>query len=173
LGGGWTDAVLFVESWRAAMAGDRDRLLGVADLAEALAPSRERHLETMAQGTAFLAGVCIWPCRPVEDLCDLTRGRAAYPVAVAAAAAGHGIPIEDALPLHLNAFAANLISVAVRLVPLGQTAGLSVLAGLQPLLLDVSRRAGRTTLDDLGSSAIISDIAAMRHEQQYSRTFRT
>jgi len=34
-------------------------------------------------------------------------------------------------------------------------------------------RAASATLDDLGSITLLSDIAAMKHETQYSRLFRS
>ena len=81
--------------------------------------------------------------------------------------------LESALPAYLNAFTANLVSVGVRLIPIGQNAGLGVIAALHPLIASTARRAEKSTLDDLGSAAILSDIASMRHEEQYSRVFRT
>ncbi len=172
MGGGWTDAVLVAQAWRSLDA--PDELQAIADLAEALAPSRERHLETMAQGEAFLVAVKAgWPEPRLLRFAAARDGRAAYPLAVAVAAAAHGIPLDEVLPSYLNALAAALVSVAVRLVPLGQTSGLKVLAELQPLLCDVAARAGAATLEDLGSACLRSDIASMRHEMQYSRIFRT
>jgi len=172
MGGVWNDAVLFAEAHRAATEGDGPRLLAAAELGEALAGSRERHLESMAQGRAFLAAAhAAWPCPAAERLTE--AGGAPYPVAVAAVAASLRIPLEQALPAYLNAFAANLVSVAVRLVPLGQTAGLQVLASLHPVIAAVAERAEASTLDHLGSATIAAEIAAMRHETQYSRAFRT
>ena len=40
-------------------------------------------------------------------------------------------------------------------------------------IAETAERAVRSSLDDLGSAAFLSDIASMRHEQQYSRVFRT
>jgi urease accessory protein len=171
VGSAWNDAVLFVEAYRSADAGAFDALLDVAVLAEALASSRERHLETMQQGRAFATAVsAAWPC---EAMAALGRAGAALPVAVATAAAGHGIPLAQALPAYLNAFSANLVSVAVRLVPLGQTAGLKILAALHPAIAAVAERATASALDELGAAAVLSDVASMRHEEQYSRVFRT
>lgn len=171
-GSGWNDAVLLAEAYRAAETGDEAALLSVAELAEALAGSKERSLETMAQGRAFLeAAATGWDSVPVARL--RAAGGAAYPVAVAAAAAGQGIGRLPALAAWLNAFAANLVSVAVRLVPLGQSAGLGVVAALHPVLEGVAERANASTLDDLGSATLAAEIAAMRHETQYSRVFRT
>ena len=196
-GSGWSDAVLFAEAWNAASKGDGDRLAAAAELGEALAPSAERLAETMEQGTAFLKGAAAWMtslvpakagtqtrCRaptgfPLarqradgRDLVALPH-RAPYPVVVAAMCAAHDIGCELALAAYLHAFVANQVSAAVRLVPLGQSDGLRVLARLEPLVLDTAARAARSSLDDLGSATMMADIAAMKHETQYVRLFRS
>jgi urease accessory protein len=166
--------VLFKCVHEAASRRDNAAVLSIAELAEALAPSRERHLETMAMGEAFLAAVrAAWPDDTLNRLFAATGGKLAYPVAVGAASAVHAISLEDALPVYLNALAANLVSVAVRLVPLGQSEGLRVIAGLEPVVLATSERAAQASIDDIGSATIRSDIASMKHETQYSRVFRT
>jgi urease accessory protein len=171
-GGAWTDAVLFCEAHRAATTVDAGRVRAVVELGAALAPTRERHLEASAQGRAFLDSVMAsWPGPWANLLLELDA--LPYPVAVAAVAADHGIAVEIALPAYLNAFTANLVSVGVRLIPIGQSAGLRILSALHPLIATASTRALHSTLDDLGSAAILSDIASMRHEEQYSRVFRT
>ena len=172
VGSGWNDAVLLTEAHHAAIAANWERLSAVAEIAEALAPSRERQLESMAQGRAFLETVAAaWPCHAAEVL--LARDRAVYSVAVGAVAAGHAIALHDTLPAYLNAFLANLVSVGVRLIPIGQNAGQRIIASLHPPIADTAARAACSSLDDLGSATILSDIASMRHEEQYSRVFRT
>ena len=118
-GSGWTDAVLFCAAWRA----DAAQLSEIAELAAALAPSLERSRETLGQGAAFLTAVRAWNPPPLA-------GEIAYPVAVGALAGAHDIPEDAVAAGYLETFTANLISAAVRLVPLGQTAGLRVLAAL-------------------------------------------
>jgi urease accessory protein len=162
-GGGWSDAVLFNAAWSAGAARDEPALADLAELAEALAPSLERRRETLCQGEAFLTAAAAWGATPMLA--------AAYPVAVGATAGAHGVPLSPALTAWLHAFAANLISVAVRAVPLGQTDGVAVMAGLEPILLDTAARAVASSLDDLGQAAICSDIAAMRHETLDVRLF--
>ena len=71
----------------------------------------------------------------------------------------------------MHAFAANLVSVAVRAVPLGQTDGVAVIADREPVILAAAVRAAASSLDDLGSCALCSDIAAMRHETLGVRLF--
>ena len=96
-----------------------------------------------------------------------------YPVAVGAMAGRHGIDEDSAATGYLQALAGNLISAAVRLVPLGQSAGLAVLAALEPDILAIAAATRDATLDDLGGCAFRSDLAAMRHETQYTRLFRS
>lgn len=176
-GGGWSDAVLFRHAFEAAARGDRDGLRDVADLARAMAVSKERKLETMAQGRAFLSATrAAWPWEE-DDGGDgeLPGGETeiAYPVAVAMAAAGHGIDLEDALNAYLHGVAANLVSAGVRLVPLGQTDGQRTLAALEPVIGAVARSALTAPLEAVGGCALLTDIASMNHETQYSRLFRS
>ncbi len=179
LGSGWTDAVVLAETWRAAQFADVTRLASVADLAVALCPSRERRTETLALGHAFMTAVAAaWPAPVLAAFIDIPRADNAqegppYPVAVGLAAAAHELPLENTLAAFLNAQAQALISVAVRFGVIGQNAGLRLLASLQPQLLDQAARAARSTLDDLGSAALGSDLASMRHERQYTRLYRT
>jgi urease accessory protein len=173
-GSGFCDAVLFVHAHRAASGNDAKALREVAELAAAFSPSKERHLETTAQGAAFLAATrAAWPCEALDLLAGAWDGPVAYPVAVGVACAGHAIVTEAALPAFLHAIAANWISAGVRLIPLGQTDGQRVLAALEPVIAATAARALASSLDDLGSAAFRSDLASMRHETQYTRLFRS
>jgi urease accessory protein len=173
-GAGRTDVIFLAEAWRATAAGDTAALEAVAELAAAFAPSAERRLETLAQGTAFLAAtLAAWPKPELAALAAEEGREVAYPVAVGAAAAAHGLPLAETAQAFAQAFAANLASAGVRLVPLGQSDGLRVLAGLEPLIPRVVAAALGCTLDDAGGSAIAADIASMRHETQYTRLFRS
>src|SRR5439155_17953030 len=122
--GGFCDAVFLVCAYRAAAAQDEPALRAVAELASAFAPSKERHLETTAQGRAFIEATrAAWPCPALDRLVEVWLGPYAYPVAVGVAAAGHGVGVEPAVAAFLHAIGANLISAGVRLIPLGQTDG--------------------------------------------------
>jgi urease accessory protein len=173
-GGGFCDAVLFVHAHRATSAGDDPALRAVAELAAALVPSKERFLETTAQGRAFLdATKAAWPCPALARLDDAWQGAVALPVAVAAACAGHGIACEAALGAFLHALTANWISAGVRLIPLGQTDGQRVLAALEAVVVETAARALATPLGEIGSATFRADLASMRHEAQYTRLFRS
>jgi urease accessory protein len=178
-GGGFCDAVFFAHAHRAILHGDDDRindkqLLDVSELAAGYAPSKERHLETTAQGRAFVdTARAAWACTALEHFLTLWSGPIAYPVAVAVVSAGHGIALEGALTAYLHAITSNLISAGVRLVPLGQTDGQRALAALEPLVTETAARALATPLQEVGSASFRADIASMRHETQYTRLFRS
>lgn len=189
-GSGWNDSVLFAQVWD----GDAGEL---NELALALSGSKERYLETTQLGAAFqtaasvlntsvipaqagthgatsttlndCAGCTMGPGFPRDDgILDI-----AYPIAAGLACKAMGIGKSHALLAYLQGFSNALVSVAVRLIPLGQTHGLETIRDLIPVITATAARAGNATLDDLGSAAIGSDIAAMKHETQYSRVFRT
>ncbi len=165
-GAGRTDGILLRHAYRAQTAAD---LAAIAALAAAVQPAAERRLETLAQGTAFALAATVWGA----PLLAAQAGQVAYPVALGALAAAHSVPEDDAALGLLHAFTANLVSAAVRLVPLGQTAGLRIQASLAPLLATIAHDTAHATLDDIGGACFRSDIAAMRHETQYTRLFRT
>ncbi|WP_206075236.1 urease accessory protein UreF [Mesorhizobium tamadayense] len=167
MGSGWNDAVLFAESWR--RAGEGGDLAEVAALAEALAGSRERHMETMLQGAAFLKAASAWQCRALERL----PADCPYCVAVGAVAGSHGIGLGDALSAFLQAFFSNLVQAAIRLGVVGQVDATALLAGFEPFALATAARAVNSSLEDIGGAALMSDITAMKHETQYSRLFRS
>ena len=173
-GSAFCDAVLFVHAHRAAAADDARVLRSVAELAAAFVPSKERHLETTAQGRAFIEATrAAWPCAALDRFAAAWDGPVAYPIAVGVAAAGHGIALEPAISAYLHAVTANLISAGVRLIPLGQTDGQRLLAALEPTVASTAARALTTPLDQLGGAAFRADIASMRHETQYTRLFRS
>ena len=170
---GRTDAIFLAEAWGATMAGDARRLYAVAELAAAFAPSAERRLETLAQGAAFVTAVrAVWPHAALEDF-SLQNPEIAYPIAVGVCTAAHGLPLAASTQAFVQAFAANLVSAGVRLIPLGQTDGLRVIARLEPLIPRVVASALGAGLDDVGGIAVMADIASMRHETQYTRLFRS
>jgi urease accessory protein len=173
-GSGFCDAVFLAQAHRAVFEGADKRLGEVSELAAAFVPSKERHLETTAQGRAFVDTVrAAWSCEALEQFLGRWDGPIAYPVAVGIVSAGHEIAVEPALTAYLHAVTANLVSAGVRLVPLGQTDGQRVLAALESVVADTMARAVTTGLEEVGSATFRADLASMRHETQYTRLFRS
>lgn len=158
-GSGWSDAVLLSLALRPGA--DHAELDA---LARALCLTAGRLTETLEQGAAF--------ARAAGRLTGTDPAPAALPVAVGRACAGLAPP-ATVIALHLHGQALNLVQAAVRFLPLGQSAGQGVLAGLGPAILRLARRAETAGESDLGSCAIGAEIAQMRHETMHTRIFRT
>ena len=127
--------------------------------------------EVDARCRAFAASAAF--CETVKAVWGLDLGRLSYPVAVGQAAKKMDLDPELCTALYLQAFIANLVAAAMRLVPLGQVDGQKVQTALKPQCAAIAKACVGATSDDLHSCAWASDIAAMRHETQYSRIFRS
>ncbi len=162
-GAGRSDAILLVAAFRAAADGRAEDLLEIAELAYALQPSKERRLESGAQGRAFATAIAdTWGAPTLLKLAGrLAPSPIAYPVAVAVAAVDHRLPLAETAEAYLTAFAANLVSAAVRAVPLGQTEGQRTIRDLAPTVSFVAAEALAASLDDIGGATLRSDIASM------------
>ena len=166
-GGIRTDAILLAQAFAAQS--DAKALRDLADLYLALIPSAERTSETLMTGDNFAIAARAWP----SDVFARLPEPCPYPIAVGAIAAAHDIPLAETLIGFLTALVHGQVSVAVRLVPLGQTAGLQVMAALEPQIAALAHIAATATLEDLGSIAYAADIAQMRHETLEPRIFRS
>jgi urease accessory protein len=173
-GGGFCDGVFLAGTYRAASSHDDAALRNVAELAAAFVPSRERQLETSAQGRAFIdIARSAWNCGGLDETVAACTGVIVYPVAVGLVSAAHKIPLDPTMHAFFHALASNWISAGARLIPLGQTDSQRVLAALEPVVVATARRAIDASLDDLGSASFRADLASMRHETQYTRLFRS
>ncbi|MEM9318528.1 MAG: urease accessory UreF family protein [Pseudomonadota bacterium] len=153
------DAILLCLALRGEMAHP-----ALADLACALAGSAERWRETYEQGAAF--------ARTLAEM-GRTLPAAPYPVALGIAARDLGLPDTLVAQLFLQAQVANLVSAAIRLVPLGQAAGQRIIAGLGEQIARVAAEAVVAGPDDLGSATLGAELAALEHETLPVRLFRS
>ena len=168
------DVTLLCEAARAAGRHDWPALFAIAELAAAFQPTRELALESQAQGRAFVeAATKTWDCEALRQLRRGWEGPIAYPVAVGVLGAGHGIALADLAHGFVQAFIANLVSAAVRLVPLGQTDGQLLIAALETAAHEAATAGLVTPLDDIGTATLMVDHCSMRHETQYTRLFRS
>ncbi len=151
---------------------DATALAELARLAEACAPTREMREESRSQGIAFIAAARAWGA-PLIDAVAGAGIAVPHPVAAGALARAHGIDVELATLAFAHGFAASLVSAALRLVPLGQTAALRIQHALEPAIAATAAATRGLGLDDLGTSALRVDVAFMRHETQRVRLFRT
>lgn len=158
-GAGAADALFLAAAFRADDPADTDAT------ARAFAASSERLAESVLLGEAF--------CRATRGIWDMPIPALTYPVAVGYAAGREQLPLELTLRMYLQAFASNLVTAGLRLIPLGQTEGHRLIRALTPDFAELAEQAVRGSIDDLTSTAFLTDIASMKHETQYSRIFRT
>lgn len=159
-GTGQADAGFLWLAWRA------DDSAGIDAAARAFTPARERLRESTRQGAAF--------ARLLREIWQLPVPDMLLPVTLGHGARLAGIDAGPASALYLHGFAANLVACAQRLMPLGQTEGQRLLAGMAPLIARVAAgSAAVQSPDDIHSNAFMSDVAAMRHETQEPRIFQS
>ena len=160
-GAGLSDAILLAAAWRA----EEPDLPELTDVSRALAPSSERLAEADRMGAAFASTL-----RALHgmDLMD-----APYPIVLGRAARLADLPLPLTLRLYLQAFAANLVSACVRLVPLGQTEGQGITLALAPMITSLAAQAEPGDTDQIGTSCFALDIASMRHETLTTRLFQS
>src|SRR5262249_35680697 len=176
-GSGRNEAIFFSTAWRCALDADPAKLLNIAELAAAFRGTSELALESSQQASACLAVLRrVWPDCSLDALSQMLHERRVQPalaVVLGVSSARHGIPITLALPAFLQSYVANLVMAGVRLVPLGQTDGQLAIGELEGAVLAISTQSEDATIEDLGSTALMVDLASMAHETQYTRLFRS
>ncbi|MBV37064.1 MAG: urease accessory protein UreF [Rhodospirillaceae bacterium] len=156
---------------------DDGNFLELAELAAASISTSELARESLSQGEFFLlTALRAWPNAALRARLELLRKTDIAPtlaVATAMTCTAHGIDTNAALHLYLQAWLANLINAAVRLIPLGQTDGQMAQAELEDAVIATAMAASTLGIEDLGSAATMVEWASMLHEIQYTRLFRS
>ena len=174
---GWRRAFAMPCFWRMRIAPraaqDDTALREVAELAAAFVPSRERHLETTAQGRAFIdIARAAWSCDGLDAWSRHATARSPIP-SPSAWSRGHGVPLAPTLHAFLHAHGREL-DFRGRAADSARPDRQPARAGaLEPVVAAIAKRALDATLDDLGSATFRADLASMRHETQYTRLFRS
>lgn len=169
-----TDLILLAHAHAAAEAGDVPALVEINDLAVALAPTRELHLETTQQGRSFVdATRAAWNIPDLDRLSEALPGEVAYPVAVGLSAGAHRMALAPVLAGFGLAVLQNLVSAALRCAPIGQSAGTRVIAALTPRVAALAAIIPPLSLEEIGTATLRLDLGSARHETQYYRIFRS
>ncbi|MEM7649596.1 MAG: urease accessory protein UreF [Cyanobacteria bacterium P01_A01_bin.70] len=102
-----------------------------------------------------------------------TREHCNFAIAYGLVAQAWEIPLADASLAYLHSWAANLVSAAVRSVPLGQTEGQRLLRQLVTPIQQTQVAIATLTETDLMACSWGVTLASMQHETEYSRLFRS
>ncbi|MDF1747342.1 MAG: urease accessory UreF family protein [Alphaproteobacteria bacterium] len=160
----------------AAHCADGAGLSPVLEEAVSLRGASELASESVNQGRAFVKALQLEGSEyPRLSLLQNTTPDVGIPHAVAfgAACADAGVPIETAVESWLHGAVANLVSAGQRLIPLGQRDGVAALMALKPSITQFAQKARETPLAEVSSTSIVVDMAAIFHETQYTRLFRS
>lgn len=89
------------------------------------------------------------------------------------AAAHWQVPVAEAAQGYLWAWCENQVAAAIKLIPLGQTAGQRILSTVTQQVPTAVNHGMALDDDDIGAIAPGVALASARHETQYSRMFRS
>lgn len=164
------DGALFWRMMQALAEDDRGAFLKADAWLSAARESREIELEDRRMGESLLS--------LLKELDVPAAGRfecksLSYPAAFALAATHWRIAPGDALRGLLWSVVENQVTAAIRLVPLGHTAGQRLLINSAPLIASAARKAASVSDDEIGNAAPAMAMASAWHETQYSRLFRS
>jgi urease accessory protein len=157
-----------IDAWRA---DDRKRVDAWSAWLAACRPTRETRAEERQLGAALsraLAAIGVRDAAGWESREDVTQA-----AMFALAAARYAIPTSAAMAGYAFAWAEATTSAAVRLVPLGQSAGQRLLAAAGDEIPDAVERARMLDDDELAATAPRQAVASALHEALYSRLFRS
>ena len=156
-----------IPAWRE---GDMARLRALNDWVFQTRESAEFLLQTEQMGRSFAEWLKLHHA-DAAGLFDTLP--ASYPIAFAFAAARTEAPARDACLAFAFGWAENMVSAAVKAVPLGQSAGQRMLGRLAAEIPLAVERALALADDERQAFSPMLAILSARHETQYSRLFRS
>ncbi|MGF1458436.1 MAG: urease accessory protein UreF [Leptolyngbyaceae cyanobacterium] len=161
-------------SYRAAINSNAERLVYWNDWLSAYRETEEMRSQSWQMGKSLLRLFSDLNPELAQGLPPFTQAENCnYAIAYGLVAQAWQIPLEAAAIAYLHGWAANLVSAAVRAVPLGQTEGQRILQQLNEPIQAAQEAIAALTADDLMACSWGVSLASMQHETQYSRLFRS
>jgi urease accessory protein len=162
---------LFLRHWEINDFSELQRLNAVF-LASRETSELRRETEQMGWSLSQLATGLVWSDQTRRTQLTILKP-VGLPAAFAFAAVGLGIDHESALAAYAFTWVENQVAAAVKAVPLGQMAGQKILFGMHAFIPEIVQRARAIAPDEIRTFAPHLGILAARHENQYSRLFRS
>ena len=162
-----SDAILLAEAWRLIRNNKENQILELNNFAISLNQSNERYIESLEQGMSFI--------KISKDTWDheFMNDHLMFPIAYACSAAQENIILEDTLLSYLHSNLCNLLGAGVKLIPLGQTEGQKIQLKLNSFIQKEYKNILKKNINYIGNCGWFNDIVSMKHENQYTRIFRT
>lgn len=168
-----SDGIAAVHAYRAARAGNVTRLSEINRRIACMRLTRETRSASLLTGKALAAAASVVMTSPLlaefRTLADGSLEGCQHPVIFGALMAVAGIDEDEGTALFLQTSFSSLVSVAARLVPLGQSEVQAILARARDLIIDCARICQSRELDQMSAATPRLEIASMQHERQDSR----
>jgi urease accessory protein len=169
---------LLCRAWESIQNRDATAFLDALAESRALVATSEFELETTAQGGAFFStlrqtGLEFPAMGWAETLLAASPGPLPLAFVLGLTTAAASVPLELALTAFFQAMTGNVVSAALRLMRLGQTAGQRILARLEPAVIAAARNAMHRPAADVGAAMPVLELCSILHETQYTRLFRS
>jgi urease accessory protein len=166
------EAAVMVRSYQAWEAKAIDRLQFWNHWLAAARETEELRLQSWQMGRSLLRlFAALQAPQPIPFALDAEPCN--FAIVFGLVAAEWQIDLSAATLGYLHSWATNLISAGIKLIPLGQTAGQTLLLTLQPSLEQAMQKILLLQDHELGSCGWGLSLASMAHETQYSRLFRS
>ena len=162
-----SDAILLTETWKLKKNNKDSDIIELNNFAISLNQSREKFIENYEQGKAFIKiSKDTWKHKFVND-------QLMFPLAYASSAVQENISLENTLLSFLHTSLGILLGAGIKLIPLGQTEGQKIQVTLNYHVEKEYKKILKQDLNNIGNCGWFSDIISMRHENQFTRIFRT
>lgn len=159
-----------IPAWRAM---DEVRLTELAQWVMSTRESAEMRLQTEQMGRSMQDWLKNLGAASEPALALLARLPPNYPLAQALALSVPDVSVEQALRAYAFGWSENMTQAALKAVPLGQSSGQRLLAGLAQSIGPAVELAIRLGDDQRQAFSPMLAILSARHEHQYSRLFRS
>ena len=162
-----SDALILLEAWKLANKKENKKINNLNIFSISLNQSYEKYIENYEQGKSFI--------KITEDAWghSFINKKLVFPIAYAVAAVNESINIEDTLICYLHSSLSNLLAAGIKLIPLGQTEGQKIQIELNKYIEKEYKNMLKKDLNDIGNCGWVNDIVSMKHENQFTRLFRT
>ena len=138
----------------------------INELILASASSKERQIEMIDMGDSFR--------KIMKDSWELSLPKnTSFIYCLAKAGLHFDIKFDDLIKIYLQSFISNLINVCVKHIPMSQKDGQSLNVIFINQIQDFLTHSDKMTLKDIGSTFLIADIFAIKHENLDSRIYLT
>ena len=162
-----SDSILLIETWKLMNENKNHIIPDLNIFAISLNQSYEKYLESYEQGKAFIkiSGEA-WNHK-------FSSHNLVFPIAYASSAYQENISLKDTLISYLHANLSNLLAAGIKLIPLGQTEGQKIQISLNTFIENEYKNILKKDINNIGNCAWVNDIISMKHENQFTRIFRT